>query len=256
MNGDNKIDMHALKHRIKVNETLSQGFNLNNFIFKHLKLKGNEHILDVGCGTGKQTIELAKQVPKGHVIGVDKCPDSIHYLFKKIPKNVNLFVDDMDKYFETIMPGTQFDVIFFCYSLYYTTDLHFILSKIMSDFHTPRLLKPNGKLVIVGPYGDNNNQIFDLIGHHHIEDWIIKSCTSFMTEEVIPYILRFGGHVNLHSTKTTVKFTSTEQFIEYWKNTTFYDDRVELTINHKLDMIFSKYSTFDVLKRIMYLEVR
>ncbi|PJD96722.1 MAG: hypothetical protein CK425_05105 [Parachlamydia sp.] len=35
------------------------------------ELKGNEHILDVGCGDGKITADLSKFVPSGSVIGID-----------------------------------------------------------------------------------------------------------------------------------------------------------------------------------------
>jgi ubiquinone/menaquinone biosynthesis C-methylase UbiE len=34
-------------------------------------LKGNENVLDVGCGTGRVSISLAKRLPKGKVTGID-----------------------------------------------------------------------------------------------------------------------------------------------------------------------------------------
>ncbi|QNI31929.1 class I SAM-dependent methyltransferase [Alloacidobacterium dinghuense] len=36
-----------------------------------LNLRGDEHILDVGCGNGKTTTEIAVRVPQGKVVGVD-----------------------------------------------------------------------------------------------------------------------------------------------------------------------------------------
>lgn len=36
-----------------------------------LELRGTESVLDVGCGNGKTTSEIAARVPKGRVIGVD-----------------------------------------------------------------------------------------------------------------------------------------------------------------------------------------
>jgi len=36
-----------------------------------LALKGNERALDVGCGRGLVTVELAKRLPKGEVVGID-----------------------------------------------------------------------------------------------------------------------------------------------------------------------------------------
>ncbi len=36
-----------------------------------LDLKGTERILDIGCGNGKTTAEIAARVPQGAVVGVD-----------------------------------------------------------------------------------------------------------------------------------------------------------------------------------------
>jgi trans-aconitate 2-methyltransferase len=40
-----------------------------------LKLSGGERILDVGCGNGKTTAEIAARVPQGSVVGVDASAD-------------------------------------------------------------------------------------------------------------------------------------------------------------------------------------
>ena len=36
-----------------------------------LDLAGSESVLDIGCGNGKTTSEIAARVPRGHVVGVD-----------------------------------------------------------------------------------------------------------------------------------------------------------------------------------------
>lgn len=36
-----------------------------------LDVKGNERVLDVGCGNGKVTAEIASRVPRGSVVGID-----------------------------------------------------------------------------------------------------------------------------------------------------------------------------------------
>jgi trans-aconitate methyltransferase len=40
----------------------------------HLDLKGDESILDVGCGDGKITADFAVGLPHGRAIGVDSSP--------------------------------------------------------------------------------------------------------------------------------------------------------------------------------------
>src|SRR5262245_41037332 len=44
-----------------------------------LHLAGNERVLDVGCGDGKITAQIAARVPAGSVLGVDPSPDMIAF---------------------------------------------------------------------------------------------------------------------------------------------------------------------------------
>ena len=44
-----------------------------------LDLKGNERVLDLGCGNGKVTAEIAARVPEGSVMGVDSSADMIAF---------------------------------------------------------------------------------------------------------------------------------------------------------------------------------
>jgi trans-aconitate 2-methyltransferase len=47
-----------------------------------LDLNGSERILDVGCGEGKITAEIASRVPRGSVVGVDPSHDMIGFAKK------------------------------------------------------------------------------------------------------------------------------------------------------------------------------
>src|SRR5438552_18243711 len=44
-----------------------------------LDLKGSERILDVGCGDGKITAQIASRASKGSVVGVDPSRDMISF---------------------------------------------------------------------------------------------------------------------------------------------------------------------------------
>ena len=67
-------------------------------LIAQLNLRGDEHILDVGCGDGKVTAELARAVPKGSVIGIDTSPEMIRFARKTFPrgKHPNLEFQIMD----------------------------------------------------------------------------------------------------------------------------------------------------------------
>ena len=43
-------------------------------VLDRLELRGNETVLDAGCGTGRVTAALAARLPAGRVIAVDASP--------------------------------------------------------------------------------------------------------------------------------------------------------------------------------------
>jgi trans-aconitate 2-methyltransferase len=63
-----------------------------------LNLHGDERILDVGCGDGKVTAEIAHAVPHGSVVGVDSSPEMIRFAQASFPPTrfPNLRFREMD----------------------------------------------------------------------------------------------------------------------------------------------------------------
>lgn len=63
-----------------------------------LKLNGSERVLDVGCGNGKVTAEIASRVPAGTVLGVDSSADMIasarHQFGPEVRPNLRFEVAD------------------------------------------------------------------------------------------------------------------------------------------------------------------
>jgi trans-aconitate 2-methyltransferase len=54
-----------------------------------LGLEGHERILDIGCGDGKITAELARCVPRGMVLGLDSSAEMIAFARKRFPPEEN-----------------------------------------------------------------------------------------------------------------------------------------------------------------------
>ena len=46
-------------------------------LISQLQLRGDEKILDVGCGDGRITAEISKLLSQGYVIGIDIFPEVI-----------------------------------------------------------------------------------------------------------------------------------------------------------------------------------
>ena len=60
-------------HRSSLQEAMAQE------VLALLDLKGSERILDVGCGDGKITAEIASRAPRGSVVGVDPSGEMISF---------------------------------------------------------------------------------------------------------------------------------------------------------------------------------
>lgn len=57
-------------------------------LLSFVSLKGNETILDVGCGDGKITAEISQLVPEGSVVGIDKSQSMISFAQNNYPEEM------------------------------------------------------------------------------------------------------------------------------------------------------------------------
>jgi len=53
-------------------------------LLSKLDLKGDEQILDIGCGDGKITLKMAAMVPRGRVLGIDSSKEMIAFARRRI----------------------------------------------------------------------------------------------------------------------------------------------------------------------------
>ena len=126
--------------------------NMNKYTIKAFKLLPkvmNPRILDIGCGTGVPTIELAK-MSGGEVTGLDNNANSLNLLQKKInalglDKQVKVINDSI---FNMDFPDKSFDIIWAEGSV-------FVMGFENSIKKWRRFLKGKGFLVI---HDDNNEK--------------------------------------------------------------------------------------------------
>ncbi|MGZ4911398.1 MAG: class I SAM-dependent methyltransferase, partial [Halobacteriota archaeon] len=92
-------------------------------LVKRLELRGHERILDIGCGDGKITAELAARVSHGSVLGIDNSAEMILFAQNMFPRSVypNLSFRLGDAVNLTF--SQEFDVIVAFASLHWTADL-------------------------------------------------------------------------------------------------------------------------------------
>ena len=106
-----------------------------------LKLKGNEGLLDIGCGDGKITAELAKYLPNGRVVGIDSSAQMIKLAQNTFPKldcpNLSFQVMEARK----LIFKNEFDMIFSNAALHWIVDQKAVLKG------AQRSLKTDGRLL-------------------------------------------------------------------------------------------------------------
>lgn len=112
-----------------------------------LNLIGDENVLDIGCGDGKVTAEIAAQVPEGSVLGIDNSAAMIDLACRQFPskanKNLSFRVEDARD-----LPFTdQFDVVFSNAVLHWIIDHKSVLTGISLALKTGGrfLLQMGGK---------------------------------------------------------------------------------------------------------------
>ena len=103
-----------------------------------LDLKGNERVLDIGCGNGKNTSEIVSRVPKGSVVGVDFSSNMVAFASSQYAaSHPNLKFQVADA--RHLPFGPEFDLVVSFNALHWVPEQELALRSI----HTA--LKPEGR---------------------------------------------------------------------------------------------------------------
>lgn len=110
---------------------------------KYFQFKARDHWLDIGCGDGGFTLDIAQAIPDGKVLGIDPSESMIALANARSnkPKNVSFRCQSaMD-----VTEEDKYTVITAFWSLQWVPDLE----KALADIH--RALKPGGRFFAIFP---------------------------------------------------------------------------------------------------------
>lgn len=119
-------------------ENSSTQYELSHEILDEITFAGDEIILDIGCGDGRVTAEIARKVPRGKVIGIDPSSTMIAHA-KSRYADITFHVQLVEE-FQLV---GQVDKIFVLNTLHWIRDPKKALRNIAE------LLKPGGILYIL-----------------------------------------------------------------------------------------------------------
>jgi trans-aconitate 2-methyltransferase len=136
-------------------------------LLQKLKLKTHENVLDLGCGDGKITAEIANLIIDGSAVGVDSSESMINLARAKYPpkkyKNLSFMIMDAKR----LMFDEKFDVVFSNAVLHWVDDHSEVLEGIN------RSLKPGGRFLIQTGGTGNAAAAFETVKKMaSLDDWL------------------------------------------------------------------------------------
>lgn len=122
-----------------------------------LGIRGDESLLDIGCGDGKITARIAGLLPRGQVVGLDASPEMIQLARSRCggKEHTNLAFVQQDA--REIALAEQFDLVFSAAALHWIQDHGAVLRGIK------RSLKPGGRILLQMGGRGNARDVFSAL---------------------------------------------------------------------------------------------
>ena len=210
--------------------------------------------LELGCGTGKQTIPLAAAVGEsGSVLAVDVSAEALAELADRARAAgpvapINILRADFD---ELAAAGCKrrFDRVVSSYALYYSRAPEALISAIGGA------IAPGGILCACGPGKGNNDELLRFLATLGAEPAV--SGPIELMEEVAPDLIEDSvGPVERHRLENPLRFGSAAALHSYWSSHNSFDPALDGAFRSAAEQHFRCEAEFVTTKRVLALRAR
>jgi ubiquinone/menaquinone biosynthesis C-methylase UbiE len=234
-----------LERRIEINSAYSSA-DFDKWLFDRLAVKLGEHVLDVGCGSGKQTIPIARMVgPSGSVSSIDISPESIDLLKSRLSADLQVeavAVDmaDLARVIADVFAVKRYTLVHSSYALYYSPKRLDVLDVMRSA------LQPGGRCAVFTP--DRPHGLVELAARFGHLPASVDESLRFGPEVLQPYFERNFRGVMVHRFHNVVTVPTADILVEFYRQTTYYDANVEPAIRTAADEEVRRKGNFEYEK--------
>lgn len=248
--GNFNTDTKALEKRIQAHNQFGAR-DINEWIFDNMELSKSMSIVDLGCGTGKQTIPMAQFVgDTGNVLAVDVSQEALDAVSKDAEKyglsgRIKLLCSDLDN-LEIHLTENSYDRTISSFSLYYSKHPKEVIKIIW------RTLKIGGILFFCGPSKNNNIELKTF--HNQLKgesNQHLSGGALFMEEIGQAFAREIFGKIEIFYFSNTLKFNSAESLYSYWSSYNLYDSNLEKEFLLAAAEHFKANSFFETTKRVI-----
>jgi SAM-dependent methyltransferase len=233
-------DTDALKARNAAHLRYSTG-DMTGWALEHLGAQAGDRVLELGAGTGQQTLRLAPQV--GSILAIDASTDSLAVIDAAAAANVTTLAGRFDDL--AGQPCEQrFDRALSCYALYYPDDQERVIDRIHE------LLQPGGVLFFCGPSSANNRELREL--HYGLTGSPLPGLTPaqrFMEQDAPGWCAARFETVQTSSFSDAMRFDSADALVVYWSSYNLYDPELDDAFRTAADAHFAEHDEFVSAKR-------
>jgi SAM-dependent methyltransferase len=242
---DRVTETSFLEKRIEINKSYSTA-DFDGWLFKHLAVRSGDDVLDVGCGTGAQTIRFSRDVmPGGSVSALDISGPSVQLLKSRLDQDarVEAVVADMaelEKLIKSTFSVKRYDLAHSSYALYYSPKRLAVLDVMRTS------LKPGGRCAVFTPIAPHG--LVELASRFTSVPDAVHDSLDFGERILKPYFDTHFLRVDVRIFRNQVILPSVDLLIDFYRQTTYHDPAAEAPMRAVAEQAIARSGTYSYAK--------